>query len=50
MAGIVTEWASKRGPITKIVPWDGCKGDAVLLVVGQWYIFHEVGCHLGNVG
>ncbi len=29
---------------------DGCKGDAVLLAVDQWYDFHEFGCHLGNVG
>ena len=46
----VTEWPSHRGPITKIMPSDGCKGDAVPLALGQWYNFHEVGCHLGNVG
>ena len=23
----MTEWPSKRGPITKIMPLDGCKGD-----------------------
>jgi hypothetical protein len=29
---------------------DGCKGDTVPLEMGPWYDFHEVGCHLGNVG
>ena len=46
----MTEWPSKRGPITKIMPSDGCKGDTVPLAVGKWYDFHEFGCHLGNVG
>ena len=41
---------SKPGPISKIRPSDGCKGDGVLLAVDQWYDFHEFGCHLGNVG
>jgi hypothetical protein len=50
MARKMTEWPSKRGPITKIMPSDGCKGDAVPLAVDQWYDFHEFGCHLGNVG
>ncbi len=50
MARKMTEWPSKRGPITKIMPSDGCKGGAVPLAVGQWYNFHSVGCHLGNVG
>ena len=50
MAGKVTEWPSNRGPISKIWPSDGCKGDTVPLAVGQWYNFHSVGCHLGNVG
>ena len=27
MARKMTEWPSKRGPITKIMPSDGCKGD-----------------------
>ncbi len=40
----------RRGPITKIKPSDGCKGDTVPLLVGRWYDFHEFGCHLGNVG
>ncbi len=46
----MTEWPSKRGPITKIMPSDGCKGDTVPLAVGRWYNLHEFGCHLGNVG
>ena len=50
MARKMTEWPSKRGPITKIMPSDGCKGDTVPLVVGRWYNFHEFGCHLGDVG
>ena len=50
MAGKVTEWPSNRGPISKIWPSDGCKEDTVPLAVGQWYNFHSVGCHLGNVG
>ena len=50
MAGKVTEWPSNRGPISKIWPSDGCKGDTVPLAVGQWYNFHSVGCYLGNVG
>jgi hypothetical protein len=50
MAGKVTEWPSNRGPISKIWPSDGCKGDTVPLAVGQWYNFHSVGCRLGNVG
>ena len=33
MARKVTEWPSKRGPITKIMPSDGCKGDTVPLAV-----------------
>ncbi len=50
MARKMTEWPSKRGPITKIMPSDGCKGDTVPLAVGKWYDFHEFGWHLGNVG
>ncbi len=41
---------SKRGPISKIRPSDGCKGDTVPLAVERWYDFHGFGCHLGNVG
>ncbi len=50
MARNMTEWPSKRGPITKIMPSDGCKGDTVPLAVGKWNDFHEFGWHLGNVG
>jgi hypothetical protein len=50
MARKMTEWPSKRGPIAKIMPSDGCEGGTVPLPVGQWYDFHEFGCHLGNVG
>ena len=50
MARRLTEWPSKRGPIPKIMPSDGCKGDTVPLAVGRLYNFHKFGCHLGNVG
>ncbi len=50
MARKMTEWPSKRGPITKIMPSDGCKGDTVLLVVERCYDFPEFGGYLGNVG
>ena len=36
MARKMTEWPSKRGPITKIMPSDGCIGDTVPLAVGKW--------------
>ena len=50
MARKMTEWPSKRGPITKIMPSDGCIGDTVPLAVGKWYDFHEFGWYIGNVG
>ncbi len=50
MAGNLGKWPSKRVPISKIMPSDGCKGDTIPLAVGKWYDFHEFGCHLGNVG
>ncbi len=50
MAKNMTEWPSKRGPITKIMSSDGCKRDTAPLALGLWYDFHEFGCHLGNVG
>ncbi len=50
MARKMAERPSERGPITKIMPSDGCKGDTVPLTVGKWYDFHEFGWHLGNVG
>ena len=46
----MTEWPSKRGPITKIMPSDGCIGDTVPLAVGKWYDFHEFGWYMGSVG
>ena len=50
MAENLGKWPSKRGPITKIMPSDGCKEETIPLAVGKWYDFHEFGCHLGNVG
>ena len=37
-------------PITKLMLPDGVKGDTAPLALGLWYDFHEVGCHLVNVG
>ncbi len=50
MARKMTEWPSKRVPIAKIMPSDGCKGDTVPLAVGRRYYFPEFGGYLGNVG
>ncbi len=50
MARKMTEWHSKRGPITKIMLSGGGKGDTAPLALGLWYDFHEFGSHLGNVG
>ena len=50
MARKMTEWHSKRGPITKIMLSDGGKGDTAPLALELWYDSHEVGWHLGNVG
>ncbi len=47
MAENLDKWPSKRRPLTKIMPSDGCKGDTVPLAVDQWYDFHEFGCHRG---
>ncbi len=44
------KWPSNRGPISKIMPSDGCKGDTVPLAVERWYDFPEFGGYLGNVG
>ena len=49
MAENLGKWPSKRGPISKIRPSDGCGRDAVLLVVELWYDFPEFGGYLGNV-
>ena len=43
MARKMTEWLYKRGPITEIMPSEGCKGDTVPLAVGRWYNFPEFG-------
>ena len=50
MAENLGKWPSKRGPITKIMPSDGCGRDAVLLAVERWYDFSEFGGYLGTVG
>ncbi len=50
MAENLGKWPSKRGPISKISPSDGCGTDAVLLAVERWYDFPEFGSYLGNVG
>ncbi len=42
--------AEQFWPISKIMPSDGCKGDAVPLTVGRGCNFRELGCHLGKVG
>ena len=43
MAENPRKWPSKRGPIAKIVPSGGCKGDTVLVAVERWYDFPEFG-------
>ncbi len=50
MAGNLAKWPSKRGPVAKIMPSDGCKGDTVPFAVERRYDSPEFGCHLGNVG
>jgi len=50
MAENMGKWPSSRGPISKIRPSDGCKGDAVPLAGERWYDFPEFGGYLGNVG
>ncbi len=49
MAENLGKWPSKRGPISKIRPSDGCGRDAVFLAVEWWYDSSEFGCHPGNV-
>ncbi len=49
MAENLVKCPSKRGPICKIRPSDGCGRDAVFLAVEWCYGFSEIGCHLGNV-
>ena len=50
MAEYLVKWPSGLGPISKIMPSDGCKADTAPSALGQWYDFHEFGWHLGNVG
>ncbi len=50
MAENLDKWPSKRGPISKIRPSDGCGRDAVLLAVERCYDYPEIGGYLGNVG
>ncbi len=50
MARKMAAWHPKHGPITKIMLPDGVKGVTASLALELWYDFHEVGCHLGNVG
>ncbi len=50
MVRTMDEWHPKHRPITKIMLPDGVKGDTAPLALGLWYDFHEVGCHLENVG
>ena len=50
MAGNLGKWASNRGPISKIRPSDGCKGDTVPSTVARGYDLRKPGGHLGNVG
>ncbi len=44
------KWPSKRGPISKIRPSDGCKGNTVPSTVVRGYDLRKLGGHLGNVG
>ena len=46
MAGIVTEWPSKRVSIATIKPSVVCGRNAVPLAGGLSYSFHEFGWHL----
>ncbi len=49
MAVNMGKWPSKRGPISKIRPSDGCGRDAVLLAVERWYDFPEFGGYLSII-
>ena len=50
MARKMTEWPSKRGPITKIMPSDGCRAKFLPSVAGYDYYWLRTGGYLGNVG
>ena len=50
MAENLGKWPSKRRPISKIRPSDGCGKDPVPLAVERWYDFPQFGGYLGNIG
>ena len=50
MAENMVKWPSGRGPISKIMPSDGCGRDTVPLAVERRYDLPEIGRYLGNVG
>ncbi len=50
MAKNLAKWPSRREPISKIWPSDGCGRDAVLLAVERWSDFPEFGGYLRNFG
>ena len=42
MARKMAGWHPKRGPITKIMLPDGCKGDTAPLALGLWYVLTKL--------
>ncbi len=44
------KWLSKREPISKIRPSDGCGRDTVPLAVERRYDLPEIERYLGNIG
>ena len=50
MAGNLAKWPSKRGPIAKIRPSDGCGREIVPATAVPEYDLRKPGGHLGNVG
>ena len=48
MARKMTEWPSKRGPITKIMPSDGCIGDTVCVFRGIRPVIPTTSGHLNR--
>ncbi len=49
-AGELPERRIERGPITKIMPSDGCRWNAVLFAAESKYDFRELGAYLGKIG
>jgi hypothetical protein len=49
-AEATTGFAQKDGNWYTVNFADGVKGVTAPLALELWYDFHEVGCHLGNVG